>query len=144
MEPSWIRSSLAAPAVAGWLLLASGSVSAQAQVDVGEREYRSSCAICHGLSGKGDGHLYAVGFLAIKPSDLTMLSRANGGVFPFQRIYESIDGRKVAAAHGTADMPIWGSAFRAEGVPLGLHNPEAYARARILSLTEYLARIQAK
>jgi len=144
MKPGWIRSSLTATLIAGSLLYVSGSVSAQAHVDFGESEYRSNCAICHGLGGKGDGHLYAVGFLAIRPSDLTILARANGGVFPFQRIYESIDGRQVAAAHGTADMPIWGSAFRAEGAPLGVHNPETYVRARILSLTEYLARIQAK
>jgi mono/diheme cytochrome c family protein len=113
-------------------------------MDVGEREYRSNCAICHGLTGKGDGRLYAVGFLAVKPADLTLLSQANGGVFPFQRIFESIDGRQIAPAHGTSDMPIWGAAYRAEGAPLGLHNSEAYVRARILYLTEYLARIQAK
>ena len=130
--------------IVGPLLSASGVVSAQARIDFGEREYRSNCAICHGLTGKGDGHLYAVGFLAIKPADLTTLAKANGGVFPFQRVYESIDGRQVAAAHGTADMPIWGTAYRAEGTPMGLYNPEAYVQARILSLTEYLARIQEK
>jgi mono/diheme cytochrome c family protein len=113
-------------------------------MDLGEREYRSSCAICHGLSGKGDGRLYEVGFLAVKPADLTLLSRANGGVFPFQRVYDGIDGRRIAPAHGTSDMPIWGAAYRADGAPLGLHDPEAYVRARILSLTEYLARIQVK
>jgi mono/diheme cytochrome c family protein len=144
MRSSWVRFSMTAAPVLGCLLLSSMPVSAQMRVDFGEREYRSNCAICHGLTGKGDGHLYAAGFLAVKPSDLTLLSKANGGVFPFQRVYETIDGRQLAKAHGTADMPIWGSAYRAESAPVGLYNPEAYVQARILSLAEYLARIQAK
>jgi mono/diheme cytochrome c family protein len=144
MRSSWAQFSMTTAPILGWIVLASLPVSAQPRVDFGEREYRSNCAICHGLNGKGDGHLYAIGFLAVKPSDLTILSKTNGGVFPFQRVYESIDGRNIAKAHGTADMPIWGTAYRAEGAPAGLYDPEAYVQARILSLTEYLARIQAK
>lgn len=125
----------------------SGPALARAADDFGRREYMSKCAICHGVSAKGDGRLYLTGFLAKKPTDLTTLASANGGVFPFQRMYEVIDGRQTIAAHGPRDMPVWGTDYYAEGAPydtLGVFDPEVYVRARIVALTEYLARIQAK
>jgi hypothetical protein len=38
-------------------------------------------------------------------------SRANGGVFPFDRMYKIVDGREPIAGHSTADMPTWGSEY---------------------------------
>ena len=43
-------------------------------------------------------------------------------------------------------MPVWGDEYYEEGAPpdaRGVVNPEAYVRARILALIDYLARIQA-
>jgi hypothetical protein len=60
--------------------------------------------------------------------NLTELSKKNNGVFPFKRVYETIDSGKVSA-HGTREMPIWG---------------ERYVRARILALTNYINRLHAK
>lgn len=118
---------------------------AKGKVDFGEREYRSSCAVCHGVSGKGDGPYKP--FQTKSPSDLTTLAKANKGVFPFQRVYEIIDGRQAIAAHGPREMPVWGARYMAEAggyymdVP---YDPEAFVRTRVLALTEYVNRLQAK
>ena len=125
-------------------------VGAQAaeRYDSGKREYMDRCAVCHGESGKGDGGM--IDILRTAPSDLTTLSHNNGGVFPFEHVYAVIDGRQAVKGHGSRDMPIWGKAYSAETVRAGEHyvdmpyNMEMYARARILSLIDYLNRIQAR
>ena len=125
-------------------------VGAQAaeRYDSGKREYMDRCAVCHGQSGKGDGGM--IDILRTAPSDLTTLSRNNGGVFPFEHVYAVIDGRQAVKGHGSRDMPIWGKAYNAETVRAGEHygdmpyNMEMYVRARILSLIDYLNRIQAR
>ncbi len=114
--------------------------------DFGRREFQRSCASCHGATGKGDGVL--VEHLRRSPPDLTQLSRRNQGVFPFQRLYEVIEGGGLAA-HGTRDMPVWGTQYRIEdaeyhGDAMTAYDPEALARSRILSLLEYLNRIQVR
>lgn len=117
----------------------------QARVDFGEREYRSSCAVCHGLSGKGDGPYQP--FQAKSPPNLTTLSKANSGVFPYQRVYEIIDGRQAVAAHGPRDMPIWGARYLAESAGYYMdvpYDPEAFVRTRVSALVDYVYRIQAK
>ena len=118
-----------------------GSIAfAQSSVDFGKNEYQASCASCHGLTGKGDGAMKA--YLTKPPTDLTRLARANGGVFPHQRLWEVIDGRAYATigSHGAREMPVWGYVYRAEDTqPADLH-----ARNRIASLLDYLARIQEK
>ena len=124
------------------LMLASLSQVSLAQVrlDLGKSEYESSCASCHGVSGKGDGAM--VGMLTKPPSDLTTLARRNGGVFPVQRVSEMIDGRTsvMIGSHGAREMPVWGHVYRSEDTqPRDLH-----ARNRISSLVDYLARIQGK
>ena len=113
---------------------------AQSRIDFGKSEYESSCASCHGTSGKGDGVMTSQ--LTKPPSDLTTLTKRNGGVFPVQRISEMIDGRTsvVIGSHGAREMPIWGHVYRSEDTqPRDLH-----ARNRISSLVDYLSRIQVK
>lgn len=122
------------------LAVASGSGVAQTNFDFGKNEYMASCASCHGISAKGDGEVAA--FLVKAPTDLTTLSKRNGGVFPSQYTRDVIDGRSAPAVgpHGVRDMPIWGQIYRAEDTqPADLH-----ARNRIHSLLDYLARIQVK
>lgn len=115
--------------------------------DFGKLEYEWNCAICHGLKGKGDGPYADIGMLTVRVPDLTTLAKRNNGVFPLQRVYNVIDGTEALKAHGTRDMPIWGPVYRAEvakeyfDVPF---NAEAYVRAHILALIEYINRLQAK
>lgn len=125
---------------------ASGALGQGVNVDHGRAEYMNNCSACHGESGTGDGHFRL--FLNRKPADLTVLARDNGGVFPVQRVYESIDGRRSVAGHGQAgEMPVWGASYVAQArhdptVPPG--SGEAFARARISLLIDYLNRIQSK
>jgi len=135
-----------------WLAIANLTVgvnwTAWAQdADIGRSFYQSSCAICHGLDGKGNGSLN--GQLKVPPADLTVLAKKNNGVFPVSAISEIIDGRKVIAAHGTRDMPIWGAYNRQLLYPPDKfadpsYDPEAIVQTRILVIIDYLNRIQEK
>jgi mono/diheme cytochrome c family protein len=123
----------------------SAEKTAPAKFDFGKREYDSKCAVCHGQLGKGDGP-YA-GLVDTKIADLTTLSRRNNGVFPFQWVQEVIDGRQSFRAHGPREMPIWGLDYlgrAAESYAEVPYDPEAFVRARILALTEYVYRLEAK
>ena len=122
------------------MTLLSSASFAQGRVDYGQKAYESSCASCHGVTGKGDGTMRP--YLVKAPTDLTTLAKRNGGVFPVQRIWETIDGRSSTeiGPHGAREMPVWGDVFRGEDTqPRDLH-----ARNRIASLVDYLARMQAK
>ncbi|HEY7724485.1 MAG TPA: c-type cytochrome [Anaeromyxobacteraceae bacterium] len=128
-------------------LCASGVALGQgkARGDFGKREYDSKCAGCHGVKGKGDG-VYKP-FLTRSPSDLTTLAKANGGVFPYDAVYQVIDGRKGVPAHGPRDMPIWGADYLAAAAADYMDVPydaEVYVRNRIMSLVDYLYRLQAR
>lgn len=120
--------------------LVSCSAFAQGKYDFGKREYESSCASCHGEKGKGDGAMRE--FLTKPPSDLTTLTKRNGGVFPTNRVYETIDGRPsvMVGSHGAREMPVWGNVFRSDD----MQPRDWYARDRISSLVDYLSRIQEK
>jgi hypothetical protein len=43
-------------------------------------------------------------YAKVAPTDLTVLTKKNNGVFPFDSVYEIIDGRKTVIAHGTRDI----------------------------------------
>jgi mono/diheme cytochrome c family protein len=123
------------------------SSSATQGVDLGKWEYDGYCAVCHGATGKGDG-VYAEQLeKGTIVANLTELSKKNNGVFPLARVYETIDGRQQVQAHGTRDMPIWGreySAVNSARSPYPYSDNEAFAREKILALTEYIYRLQAK
>ncbi len=129
------------------LTLFQGASSAQtARFDAGRGEFESSCAVCHGVNGKGDGAFWAILQQPTRATDLTTLSKRNGGVFPLNRVYETIEGANIPS-HGSRDMPIWGATYRVHAaqyesafeVP---YDPEAYVRNRILTLIEYISRLQ--
>jgi len=131
-------------AVCGGLLIAGPAVAA-GKADPGKSEYEVSCAVCHGVTGKGDGP-YKLS-LSKAPSDLTLLQRKNNGTYPFDRVYAMIDGRVDVAAHGTREMPIWGRRYSVEAAEYYVdvpYDPEAYVRGRILAVTEYVYRLQVK
>ena len=113
--------------------------------DQGENEYINNCAVCHGTEGKGDGPY--VKQLINQPTDLTALSKNNGGTFPEFVVYQLIDGRRVSisnegriveAFHGPEDMPIWGDEFRI------VEGDEGAVDERINNLIEFLKTLQVK
>lgn len=113
-------------------------------VDLGKVEFESQCASCHGVGGKGNGPVTP--WLTKAPPDLTTLAKSNGGVLPMERLYKSISGENVPA-HGSRDMPVWGQAYRIKAAEYYMDSPydaESYVRGRILSLLEYINRIQIK
>ena len=139
MKPTRIAAALLASGVFSvW-----GNGYAAGKVDFGKREFDSHCAVCHGLDGKGNGPYASL--LKTKIPDLTTLSKKNYGLFPFERVYEVIEGTEVLKAHGTRDMPIWGKVYREEESHFDIVlNPEAYVRAYLLALMDYISRLQAK
>ena len=93
-----------------WFVLLSTALPAAAQdASIGEREYMNSCAQCHGAAADGKGPL--ADLLTVAAPALTGLQKANGGVFPVSRLYETIEGDAGVAAHGTRDMPAWGMRY---------------------------------
>lgn len=121
------------------------SQAPQAAVDLGKLEFTDNCASCHGVDGKGNG---PIGWLLQKsPPDLSQLAKKNGGVLPVNRMYAVIEGTAAVPSHGTRDMPVWGREYRIEeGQRLrearGLYEPAEVVRARILTLIEYISRLQ--
>ena len=120
-------------------------------IDVPKAEYLSHCAACHGDGAKGDGPLSVK--LTTRAADLTVLSRKNKGVFPVSAVYAAIDGRNVSGSHRAPDMPIWGCRSPSKGAkvdkraPYESHldlacDPEDIIANRILSVIEYLRRVQ--
>jgi len=147
------------PGVAGAALMLSMPCVSSADEDTqaletGRAEFLSKCAVCHGVDGKGTGPMSSK--LKVKPADLTILAKRNGGVFLPGVIYEKIDGRYGARSHPESAMPIWGC--RREAPPKGQGkgnkskpldslldlacDSEDRIRARILAVVRYLARIQ--
>lgn len=98
--------------------------------------YGEYCAVCHGKDGKGGGPAAAA--LKKEPSDLTQLARKNGGKFNELRVQTVITGSDVVAAHGSRDMPTWGSVFAS------MTTNEGIRRIRINSLIKHVETMQAK
>lgn len=138
----------AAGAVLAAAVTAATSCYAQQAGDIGRNEYVTSCAVCHGDGGKGDGSLMK--YFNKRAADLTVIQKNNFGVFPFDRVYQIIDGRQPVAAHGPSDMPVWGDVYsqRARaygfGYDLAPRDLESYVRGRIIALVGYIYSLQEK
>jgi mono/diheme cytochrome c family protein len=138
-------------AVCGVLIACNAFASAQG-IDAGKAEYRSNCAACHGIDGKGNGPVSKE--LKTHPTDLTVLAKKNNGVFPINALSKVIDGRESIGSHGTRDMPIWGYRLvppehyilkeTDDFLYLPPASPEAIVQGRILAIIDYLNRIQEK
>lgn len=106
-------------------------------------EFVNSCSSCHGVDGKGAGFLVRL-FRDVDPGDLTQLAAQNDGKFPFDDVFQVIDGRADIAAHGDRKMPVWGDRYWEEAMTD--FGPDEWnqqrARTRILELVYYLESIQ--
>jgi mono/diheme cytochrome c family protein len=106
----------------------------------GKADFMKHCAPCHGRNAKGHGPEVDV-IPGIKPADLTRISIGNGGVFPRQKIADTIDGRKKIPSHKRFDMPFWGVNFQEEGKEF-TPGSEAQASRRIEAIVDYIETIQ--
>jgi mono/diheme cytochrome c family protein len=103
----------------------------------GAKIFQQHCATCHGTDGRGHGP--AAGALQQPPQDLTLLSRKNGGKFPYQQVKEITDGkRSPTAAHGTREMPVWGPIFHQ------VESDQDWGEVRLDAVTKYLESLQQK
>ncbi len=119
------------------LVISSTAFAAEDSVEAaGKARFMESCAVCHGPQAVGDGPYAAL--LNKKPANLTLLAKNNGGTFPFNVVYDSIDGRGPNGAHGTKDMPVWGSNWKGANA----QGAETAVRGRILETIIYLRSIQ--
>jgi mono/diheme cytochrome c family protein len=107
-----------------------------AHTNEGADLFNQYCAVCHGKDGKGGGPAAAAWKKA--PTDLTEIAHANKGTFPELRVTEAIEGLTTLAAHGTPEMPVWGSLLS------GSKHDEMMAKIRVYSLMKYIEQIQAK
>jgi mono/diheme cytochrome c family protein len=143
-----LRTSTSGPYALGVIVLGclfAGTTIAQQDeeefFDIGITEYELSCMSCHGVDGRGDGP--DAQHLDVKPADLTQIKKANGGVFPADRVAMIIDGRAIVARHGARDMPVWGERYR-RPIPdaNGAWDTERDARSRIEALVDYVGSLQ--
>jgi mono/diheme cytochrome c family protein len=106
--------------------------------DSGREMYAAYCAVCHGLTGKGDGP--AAPALKTRP-DLTELSKNNGGKYPSTHVGSVMEFGAPVTAHGSKDMPTWGPLF--ESLSSEYPTKRAEMNVRIKNLIGYLKTLQA-
>jgi len=103
----------------------------------GVEMYKAYCAVCHAADGKGNGP--AAPALKSQPTDLTTLSKNNGGKFPDMKVASMIRGEGNVPAHGTPEMPVWGQLFWGMS-----HGHEGEVQQRVANLTKYIESMQTK
>jgi mono/diheme cytochrome c family protein len=100
--------------------------------------FRTYCATCHGITARGDGPV--VSAMMKKPANLTEITKRNGGTFPSEMVFKTIDGRQLVRGHGGPDMPVWGDAFSRSREA----GDAERVKAVIQSLVDYLGSIQVR
>ncbi|HEY8514909.1 MAG TPA: c-type cytochrome [Candidatus Binatia bacterium] len=111
------------------------------QIKLGKEMYMKYCATCHGPSATGEDGI-ASRLFTKRPTNLTTLAKENGGKFPMMEVINIVKGDQPIAAHGTREMPVWGTIL---GRPLeeGMYSQDA-ADAQLLNIGKYLESIQVK
>ena len=130
-------------------LLAAGALSAQTAKEIkkvplsptspvsGVEMFRTYCAVCHGVDGKGAGP--AADALKKSPTNLTQLAVRNNGKYPEDRVAHAITGDTQIGAHGSTEMPVWGDLFKSLNA-----GTVDLVKLRVVNLTDYVKTIQAK
>ena len=106
----------------------------------GAEMFKTYCAVCHGADAKGDGP--AATALKVPPADLTTLAKRHDGNYPDAYVITVLTkGLQNSKAHGSADMPIWGSLFGSIGGASKMQDsPEV--KLRISNLSSYIKSLQ--
>ena len=104
----------------------------------GASVFRSNCAPCHGVEGRGEGPVAAA--LKQPVPDLTTLQRRYKGKFPNAYVRSTIDfgAQETIPAHGTKKMPIWGPIFHE------IEFDQDFGNVRLENVTRYIETIQQK
>ena len=130
-------------------LVAAGTLGAQAAKEIkkvpltqtspvsGEEMFRTYCAVCHGVDGRGAGP--AADALKKSPANLTQLAVHSNGKYPQERVAQAITGNAQIAAHGSPEMPVWGDLFKSLNA-----GSADLVQLRIVNLTSYIKTLQAK
>ncbi len=125
-------------------LLAFLATPATAQdAELGAALYARHCATCHGADAQGRGPMASV--LTLQPTDLTLLTTDNDGIFPMLRVIDRIDGSDPLVSHGSP-MPIYGEFFAGvQDKPLKTHTGQPILVSEpIADLVTYLQNLQAE
>lgn len=121
------------------------AIANEQAVASGAQDFAEHCSACHGANGSGNSE--KADTMNPKPSDLTLLSKADNGNFPVKRITDVIDGRPDKGhvrSHNHNGMPAWGNTFRYEkGVSTAATlTAERETNIRINNLVQYIRTIQ--
>jgi mono/diheme cytochrome c family protein len=101
----------------------------------GEKLYAVYCASCHGLDGYGAGPVEP--FIAAHAPNLTQIAVRNGGKFPREQVFRTIDGQFESPRSNTRHMPIWGyDLFTGEGDDETAHQQVLDLEHRIVKYVE--------
>jgi mono/diheme cytochrome c family protein len=98
--------------------------------------FNTYCAVCHGVSAKGDGPMAKM--LTAKTPDLTRIAERHAGKFSRPQVEGIISGEAAVAGHGTRDMPIWGPIFSQVSWDMDL------GRVRVDNVARYIESLQEK
>jgi mono/diheme cytochrome c family protein len=107
-------------------------------ISEGKSDFGWHCSACHGDKAKGDGPMAKM--LVKPPADLTAIAKANGGTFPFWRVYRIISGKTAVPGHETFQMPDFWRRFSGDEKEWGFLPPHV----RVLELTHYVESLQQK
>jgi mono/diheme cytochrome c family protein len=121
----------------GALIASDSKPSARIPATDGKAMYASYCATCHGIDGKGNG--LRSSSLKRTPSDLTLLSRKNGGAYPSARVVAVIGHGTSVSGHDKTGMPVWAPTLDTMDQNNKLETP-----LRISNLSKYLETLQVK
>jgi mono/diheme cytochrome c family protein len=113
-----------------------GSEQQLIQSRAGRDLFVTYCASCHGADAKGHGAVAAE--LKTKVPDLTQITNRNLGVFPRERVRNTIDSEARPAAHGTRAMPVWGPFFSR------IESDTDFGKVRVDNMVLYLESLQAR
>ncbi len=99
--------------------------------------YRQLCAGCHGADAHGVGPTSP--YCSVPPTDLTLLTKKNRGVFPEKKVTQILRYGTEKPNQSTTYMPVWKPLLST------IHGESAeLTEKRITSLTGYLKSIQPK
>jgi len=128
------------PILFSLVIWASVGVATAQSTDEGQELFLDYCATCHGLNADGAGPMAPA--MVLQPTDLTLLSASNDGVFPLARVVRRIDGRDPLVSHGSP-MPVFGDFFAGRDVAVKTPSGQPMMTSRpIADLVAWLRTIQ--